>query len=357
MQGLPIARLTLILGMVFNSGMVSNSGVRDLGAAGILARAACIFLARAAGIFLAASAVLAVVAGCSGSSPENTSADGRKVIGVVAAENFWGDIITQIGGSHVKVTAIISDPNADPHEYESDARDAAAIAEAQFVLENGLGYDDFMDKLLSASPSSSRDVLSVEKILSVRGADPNPHIWYDTARLPQVAAAIVGELSKLDPSGAADFEANGQTFDASLAPITNVISEIKSRYSGDLIAYTERVPGYLVDAAGLRLGVPGTFAQAVEDGNDPSPADSAAFDSAITRKLVRCCSTTGRSPTRRPTRSSGSRSTAVCRSSASPRRSRTATRTSRPGSCVRPIRSCKRWAADACAGGGHTAAS
>ena len=209
------------------------------------------------------------------------------MINVVAGENFWGDIVHQIGATHVAVTSIISDPNADPHEYESDVHDAAAIAKAHFVLENGLGYDDFIGKLLSASPSSSRDVLSVQQILAIGGRNPNPHIWYDTARVPEVAAAIVAELSKLDPRDSAEFEANAVTFDAGLKPITNVISEIKSAYGGESIAYTERVPGYLVDAAGLKLGIPSTFAQAVEDGNDSSPADTEAFDDAITHKTVK----------------------------------------------------------------------
>lgn len=208
-------------------------------------------------------------------------------ITVVAGENFWGDIIGQIGGSHVTVTSIISDPQTDPHEYESDAKDAAAIANAQFVLENGIGYDDFMDQLLQASPHPNRDVLSVQKILNVTGDDPNPHIWYDTADLPKVAAAIAAELSKLDPTDAATFTANASTFDTSLQPIDQVIATIKSRYSGTKIAYTERVPGYLVDAAGLVLGVPASFTQAVEDGTDPSPADTAAFDNAIKTKTVK----------------------------------------------------------------------
>ncbi len=100
----------------------------------------------------------------------------------MAGTNFWGDIIGQIGGAHVTVTSIISDPNTDPHEYESDAKDAAAIANAQFVLENGFGYDDFMDKLLAASPNANREVLSVQTIpTQLTGADANPHIWYDTA--------------------------------------------------------------------------------------------------------------------------------------------------------------------------------
>ena len=120
-------------------------------------------------------------------------------------------------------------------------------------------------------------MLSVQKILNVTGSNPNPHIWYDTAQLPQVASAISGELGKLDPADAATFTANAQTFDTSLQPITTVIGQIKAKYTGTKIAYTERVPGYLVQAAGLVLGVPASFTQAVEDGTDPSPKDTAAF--------------------------------------------------------------------------------
>jgi len=215
------------------------------------------------------------------------SSTGGVVVNVVAGENFWGDIVGQLGGAHVKVTSIISDPNTDPHSYESDTADAAALARADFVVENGLGYDDFMDKLLAASPRNGRDVLSVQRVLNITGADANPHIWYDTARLPQVATAISSELAHRDPADAPTFAANARAFTASLDPILDVIAQIKAKHSGAEIAYTERVPGYLTEAAGLRLGVPASFTQAVEDGNDPSPADTAAFDSAITSHTVK----------------------------------------------------------------------
>ncbi|MDQ1577811.1 MAG: zinc/manganese transport system substrate-binding protein, partial [Microbacteriaceae bacterium] len=135
-----------------------------------------------------AALVLAATGCTSTANASSSSGSSSGVINVVAGENFWGNIIGQIGGSHVAVTSIVSDPNADPHEYEASAANAAAIANANFVLENGLGYDDFMSKLLSSSPSSSRDVMSVQKILNITGANPNPHVWYDTARLPQVSA-------------------------------------------------------------------------------------------------------------------------------------------------------------------------
>jgi zinc/manganese transport system substrate-binding protein len=232
---------------------------------------------------------LLLVAGCSAttSGPESPTARHSSVVQVVAAENFWANIVSQLGGKHVRVTSIISDPNADPHEYEANVSSAAAIARADLVITNGLGYDDFMAKLLSASHRSGRVQLSVAKVLAIDGGNPNPHLWYDTAALPAVSAAIVAVLSARDPADAATFAANGRAFVASLDPLLAVIASIKAKYAGTLIAYTERVPGYLIAAAGLTLGIPASFAQAIEDGNDPSPADSAAFDAAITGHTVK----------------------------------------------------------------------
>lgn len=244
-----------------------------------------------------AAATMLLLAACSstaGSSPTSSaagSADPESArsapIGVVAGENFWGDIASQIGGDRVAVKSIISDPDADPHEYESDAADASALSTAKLVIENGIGYDDFMARLLSAQPNSDRAVLSVQKILNVTGSSPNPHIWYDTARIPTVAHAIEQRLAAISPADASTFAANEQQFDASLKPIDAVIARIKSKYAGTKIAYTERVPGYLTTAAGLTLGMPAGFTEAVEQGNDPSPADNLAFENAIRTRAVK----------------------------------------------------------------------
>jgi len=201
---------------------------------------------------------------------------------VVAAENFWGDIASQIGGSHVQVTSIITNPNADPHLYESDAHDAAVVASARVVIENGLGYDDFIDKLLAASPNSRRRVISAQKVLNVTGSDPNPHLWYDTPKVPLVAAAIEQQYAAADPAHASIYAANLATFDASLQPIDAIVATIKQKYAGAPVAYTERVPGYLLAGAGLSIKTPPGFASAIEDGNEPSPADTAAMDKLMT---------------------------------------------------------------------------
>jgi zinc/manganese transport system substrate-binding protein len=127
----------------------------------------------------------------------------------------------------------------------------------------------------------------VQQVLGMHGSDLNPHVWYDTGRLPVVAAAVARQLSVIDPRHRAVYQENAQRFDHSLQPLLAVIAEIKRKYAGTPIAYTERVPGYLVQAAGLQLRTPATFALALENGNDPSPQDTAAFDAAITRHEVK----------------------------------------------------------------------
>ena len=247
-------------------------------------------------VIAVATAAVTMTAGCSSSSTpspsstaagSSTSAATSAPIDVVASTNVWGDIAKQIGGDHVTVTSIMSDPNADPHEYEADAKTAAALSKSQFVVENGLGYDDFMDKLLSASPNSSRKVLNAADVMQITASDANPHIWYDIAEVPAVANAIADQLGTLDPADAAAFTSNAKAFTASLAPITSAIANVKTKYSGAPVGYTERVPGYLVDAAGLKLATPASFAQSIEDGNDPSPGDNAAMNAALTDKAIK----------------------------------------------------------------------
>ncbi len=201
-------------------------------------------------------------------------------LGVVAAENFWGDIARQIGGDTVQVTSIISDPNTDPHQYESSARDGAAIAGASLVIQNGAGYDEFINKLLAATPKSHREVLDVATVVGA-AHDANPHLWYSPDYVLKAAQAIQEQLATEDPSHAAAYRSNLATFRQGEQQVVDVIDEIKSKYDGQAIAYTERVPGYLVEAAGLRLGTPASFSKAIEDDSDPSPADVAAFDAAL----------------------------------------------------------------------------
>jgi zinc/manganese transport system substrate-binding protein len=241
-------------------------------------------LRRSPALLVLVSLVLAVTGSGCGSSAKPTAGS---VVKVIAAENFWGDIAGQIGGDHVAVRSIISDPSADPHQYESDARDAAAVADARLVIVNGVGYDDSVSKLLSNSSSAGRVVVSIEDVLHVTGNDANPHLWYDLPRVPDAAKAIEQALAAADPGDAASFAANLEKFDASLAPLNRIVNEIKTRYHGAPVAYTERVAGYLLADAGLTIASPSGFSQAIEDGNEPSAGDTKTMDDLISRHRIR----------------------------------------------------------------------
>jgi zinc/manganese transport system substrate-binding protein len=206
---------------------------------------------------------------------------------VVAAENFWGSVAAQLGGPAVRVTSIISNPNTDPHEYTADAANALAVSRAAVVIQNGAGYDDFMSQLLGAAGHRGQRVVTVASVLHVRGADPNPHLWYEVDAVPTVAAAIEAALVRADPAGRAAFAARLRAFDASVAPIRAVLARIDRRYAGTPVAYTERVPGYTLAEAGLANRTPADFASAIEDGNDPSAAATEAMDQLLMDHKVR----------------------------------------------------------------------
>ena len=140
-------------------------------------------------------------------------------LGVVAAENAYGDIVRQIGGAHVSVTSILTDPNADPHLYEPGTRNGLAVAQARLVIQNGVGYDAFMQRLEDASPSSKRAVITIADVLGVHGKDANPHLWYDVPKLPTIAAAIAAGLEHADPAHAAAYRSGLRRFDTSLGPL------------------------------------------------------------------------------------------------------------------------------------------
>jgi len=209
-----------------------------------------------------------------------------KGLNVVAAENFWGDIAGQLGGNHVHVTSIITDPSADPHLYESNAQNAAAVSNADVVIVNGVGYDDFMSKLLGAS-KSNRDVLTAADILGVTDDGANPHLWYNIPRVAEVASKITASYETKDPDHKSDYEKNLATFKQSLDPLLKTIAQIKQQYADAPVAYTEPVPGYLLAAAGLSVKTPEGFAKSIEDGDDPSPADSQTMEDLMTTKAVK----------------------------------------------------------------------
>jgi zinc/manganese transport system substrate-binding protein len=240
-------------------------------------------------VALFGSATVAAASVCMGLGPQAASAasaaSSSHVLQVVAAENFWGNITSQLGGHDVSVTSLITNPNADPHLFETNAADAAKLAQARVIVENGAGYDSWMSSLLGADNGAAK-VVNAASVLHITGSDPNPHLWYDIPKVPKVAAAISAALTKADPGGSALFRRNLSRFDASLAPLTATLATIKSRFAGAPVAYTERVPGYALAVAHLSVKTPPGFARAIEDGEDPGPADTLAMQQLFTHHRV-----------------------------------------------------------------------
>ncbi len=222
------------------------------------------------------------------SQPAMSASAGRAtiVVRVVAAENFYADIVKSIGGSHVSVLGIIINPNTDPHSYESSTTDARAVADAGLVVQNGLGYDSFMPKLENASPDAKRTVVDVGAALGYK-TGANPHLWYDPATMPRVAALVAADLSRRDPADKSVFAANLRRFDASLAPWRSLIVSLRRRYKGAPVAVTEPVFGYAAAAIGLDIRTPRPFALAVQEGNDPSPRDVRTVQNLLAEKRVK----------------------------------------------------------------------
>lgn len=202
---------------------------------------------------------------------------------VVAAENFWGSLASQVGGKNVNVTSIVSDPNADPHEYESNAENAREFADADYVIENGAGYDSWADKLLSASSNPQRKVLNVSDLLEKKEGD-NPHFWYSPNYVNQVVAKMESDLISIDPAHKNDYEQNYQNLKLSLSQYQNRISDIKQKFGGTKVAATEDIFAYLAAPAGLDLISPPEFIEAVAEGNDPPAGSIVEFENQLKNK-------------------------------------------------------------------------
>jgi zinc/manganese transport system substrate-binding protein len=243
-------------------------------------------LPRAACGLILLTALLLTACGTTFPSP-TTSGKSSGPIQVVAAENFWGSITAQVGGSHVHVTSIIVDPNADPHSYEPTNPDARIVAQAQYVIVNGAGYDPWADKLLQANPVSGRKELNVGDFNGKHEGD-NPHMWYN----PDYVAAVVGkirdDLKALDPADASAFDQSAQAFlTTGLKPYHDLIAAIKAKYSGTPVGATESIFSYLAPALGLNLITPYSYLKAVSESTDISAADQATVEQQIRQKQIK----------------------------------------------------------------------
>jgi len=218
-----------------------------------------------------------------------TPASGRSAaeskIAVVAAENFYADVAGQIGGDHVAVASILSNPDQDPHLFEVSPAVVRKTAAAQIVIYNGAGYDPWMAKLLAATPKPERIVIVAADLMHKKAGD-NPHLWYDPAAMPAVATALAAALADIDPAHQDDYAARLKTFLASLAPIEQKIAAIRGRYAGVPVTATEPVYGSMAAALGLTMRNE-RFQLAVMNATEPSAGDVAAFQRDLTEHKVR----------------------------------------------------------------------
>ncbi len=204
---------------------------------------------------------------------------------IVAAENFYGDVARQIGGPEVDVTSILSNPNQDPHDFEASPSTARAIADAALIVYSGADYDPWMEKLLSASPSSTRQVIVVAALMHRKSGD-NPHLWYDPATMPTVAKALASAFETGDPAHKADYEDRLGAFLQSLQAMDAQVTAMHRKYAGTEVTATEPVFGYMAEALGLKMRN-GDFQVAVMNGTEPSAAQVGAFENDLKSRTAK----------------------------------------------------------------------
>lgn len=215
------------------------------------------------------------------------SASAAGPLHAVGVENEYADVIAQIGGRYVRVTAIETNPDTNPHTFEASPATARAIATANLVIRNGLGYDSWVERLLSATPSAERRVINVQHLLGLPDSTANPHLWYDPKTMPAVARAVATDLSALDLPQAAYFQANARKFEASLQPWVRAIASFKAHYGGTPVAVTEPVASYMLQAAGCHIATPLDLQDAIMNGTDPAPQDVATEEALLTGHRVK----------------------------------------------------------------------
>jgi zinc/manganese transport system substrate-binding protein len=205
----------------------------------------------------------------------------------VAAENEYGNVAVQVGGTDVSVTSVESNPNTDPHTYEVSPSVAQEIGAAQVIIQNGIGYDAYMTRIESASPSTTRKVINVQHLLGLPDSTPNPHLWYDPTTMPKVANALATDFAALKPADASYFTTNAATFIASLHPWVQALADFMATYARTPVATTEPVADYMLEAAGADNLTPFRFQADIMNGVDPSPQDVSAETSLFTQHKVK----------------------------------------------------------------------
>ena len=206
-------------------------------------------------------------------------------VAVVAAENVYGDVAQQIGGEHVSVISLISNPAQDPHMFEATPAAARALSDAQIVIGNGADYDPWLDKLLQSARKSGRIEISVAELMRRKAGD-NPHLWYDPATMPALARALAAALAKADPGHEAEYKSNLSAFLSALKPIEDKVAAMRAKYKGVPVTATEPVFEPMTDALGL-INRNRRFQLAMMNDTEPSAKDVAAFEGDLKQHKIK----------------------------------------------------------------------
>jgi zinc/manganese transport system substrate-binding protein len=238
------------------------------------------------GALLSAGLLLSTLAlAAMGAAPAGGATPG--VIKAVGAENEYANVLSQIGGTYVSVSSILNNPNTDPHTFEASPSVAEEVSGAELIVQNGVGYDGFMNEVEAASPDPHRKVIVAQHVLALPANTPNPHLWYNPKTMPAVAKVMASDLSALDPSHKSYFAARLKTFDASLKPWLHAIAAFKAKYDGTPVAVTEPVADYLLQAMGMKILTPFVFQADIMNGVDPAPEDISLENGFFTNHKVK----------------------------------------------------------------------
>ncbi|MCP2250870.1 metal ABC transporter solute-binding protein, Zn/Mn family [Lentzea aerocolonigenes] len=234
---------------------------------------------------------LAVVslAACGTATPASDSGK----IKVVTSTNVWGSVVQAVGGDAVEVKALLDDPSADPHSYESKPADAALVKDAKLVVFNGGGYDDFFAKLITSDATKKVEAFPLRDDHSkpqtgtpdADGHDHsvNEHVWYDLHTVRAVAEAAANELGAIAPDRKTTFEKNTADFSAKLEELEKKVDGIGK---GKKVAATEPIAHYLLDETGAEDVTPEAFSKAIEEESDVPAAALAEMNKLVEGKQI-----------------------------------------------------------------------
>ena len=231
--------------------------------------------------------LLALLAGCAALCTGCAPKVRRGPPLAIGVENEYADVLSQIGSPYISVRAIETNPNTDPHQFEASPAVAGEVARASLVVENGLGYDAWIEPLIAAAPRPGRRVIVVSRLLGLPPDTVNPHLWYDPRTMPAVAQAAAAAFAAMEPAHAAYFAAHVRRLDVSLAPWRAQLAAFRKSYGGTPVAVTEPVADAMLEAAGCRVLTPLALQLAIMNGTDPAPQDVAAEQTLLRARAVK----------------------------------------------------------------------